>query len=102
MPNLTEWVMPLQNDVLVKLLSSHDLLRLKLLPTDAPPLVNAVDTPMVGIELSPFWPRRELLNSKRVSFTVFGLMIIDSVRRISCSRLVLAEALDSSDVSPMP
>src|SRR5258706_4195775 len=102
MPNFTEWVMPLPNDVLVKLLSSQVPLRLKLFPTDAPPPVKAVDTLLVGIESSPACARLELLNSKRVSLTVFGLMIIVSVRRISCSRLELAEALDKSDVSPIP
>ena len=64
--------------------------------------MNDDATLIVGTVLSPDCSRLESLNSKRVSFTVFALMIIVSVKRNSCSRLDVLYAREGNDVSPTP
>ena len=58
----------------------------RVIPIEAPPPVNDDETLIVGTRLSPICWLRLSEYSKRVSFTVFALMIIVSVIRSSCSR----------------
>src|SRR6476620_6781156 len=83
-PNLIACCERLPSDVVVALFNSQRFERLKFCPICEPPPLNAPATIMPAPGVVPFVSRS--LNSywKRVSFTVFGLMIIDSVNCNEC------------------